>query len=83
MSEERCELCRFYEGQYHASEDTASGFCRRYPPTWRPRQITVQRHEHYAEFPLVAGAAWCGEFAHEPTLARGAQIADSDEGHPV
>jgi hypothetical protein len=59
--EERCELCRFYQGDYAASVVEAIGRCRRYPPVEVFGGST---------FPSTFGKDWCGEFANEDTAKR-------------
>jgi hypothetical protein len=74
MSEERCELCRFYLGDYSLSTVEPMGHCRRYPPLAHEVQHSGRDwHQRVHVYPpIVAARMWCGEFAH----------ADTD-GHPV
>lgn len=44
--------------------DDGSGFCRRYPPTVRPEDLTRDpRDDVDYDFPYTCRLEWCGEWA--------------------
>lgn len=54
-----CETCRFWS-QFAGPRDVTDpiiGECRRYPPV-----TETSEDEYWSHWPIVIGAAWCGEY---------------------
>lgn len=60
---ETCLSCRFFSTVLLESDEDSEGWCYRFPPL-ASHVMSMTNHSGYdlAEFPVVLGYEWCGEW---------------------